>query len=97
MYLKDSALHYVKEDCGTADAEAQFFLHFFPVDGHDLPAHRRQYGFDNWDFPFAWRGGYFDGKCMTQAPLPGYPVAQIRTGQFVRGEGQLWKVEIPLP
>ena len=97
VYLKDSALHYVKEDCGTADAEAQFFLHFFPVDGHDLPAHRRQYGFDNWDFPFAWRGGYFDGKCMTQAPLPGYPVAQIRTGQFVRGEGQLWKVEIPLP
>ena len=97
VYLKDGALHYVKEDCGPADAEAQFFLHFFPVDGHDLPAHRRRYGFDNRDFPFAWRGGFFDGKCMTQAPLPGYPVARVRTGQFVRGEGQLWKLEIPLP
>ena len=97
VYLKDDALHYVKEDCGPADAEAQFFLHFFPVDGHDLPVRRRQYGFDNRDFPFAWRGGHFDGKCMTLAPLPGYPVAQVRTGQFVPGEGQLWKAEIPLP
>ena len=97
VYLKDGALHYVKENCGPDDAEAWFFLHFFPVDGHDLPARRRQYGFDNRDFPFAWRGGHFDGKCMTQAPLPSYPVARIRTGQFVYGEGQLWEAEIPLP
>ena len=97
VYLKDGALHYVKEDCGPADAKARFFLHFFPADEADLPVPRRKYRFDNRDFPFAWRGGYFDGKCMTQAPLPGYPVARIRTGQFVRGEGQLWKVEIPLP
>ena len=97
VHLKDGALHYVKENCGPADAEAWFFLHFFPVDGHDLPARRRQYGFDNRDFPFAWRGGHFDGKCMTQAPLPGYPVALIRTGQFVYGEGQLWEAEIQLP
>ena len=97
IHLGDDALYYVKEDCGPADAEAHFFLHFFPVDGHDLPAHRRQYGFDNRDFPFAWHGVYFDGKCMTQAPMPGYPVARVHTGQFVRGEGQLWKLEIPLP
>ena len=97
VYLKDGALHYVKEDCNPADAEARFFLHIFPADAKDLPLHRRKYWFDNLDFPFAWRGGYFDGKCMTQEPLPGYPVARIRTGQFVRGEGQLWKAEIPLP
>ena len=97
VYLKDGALHYVKEDCRPADAEARFFLHFFPVDAADLPVRRRPYWFDNRDFPFAWRGGHFDGKCMTQAPLPGYPVARVRTGQFVRGAGQLWKAEIPLP
>ena len=97
VYLKDGALHYVKEDCGPADAKARFFLHIFPADAKDLPLHRRKYWFENLDFSFAWRGGYFDGKCMTQEPLPGYPVARIRTGQFVRGEGQLWKAEVPLP
>ena len=97
VYLEDGALHYVKEDCNLADAEARFFLHLFPAQAKDLPLHRRNNPFDNRDFEFGWRGAHFDGKCMTQAPLPGYPVARIRTGQFVRGEGQLWKLEIPLP
>ena len=93
----DDALYYVKEDCGPADAEARFFLHFFPADAKDLPLHRRKYGFDNRDFDFGWRGAHFDGKCMTKEPLPGYPITRIRTGQYVSGEGQLWKAEIPLP
>ena len=97
VYLEDDALHYVKEDCNLADAEARFFLHLFPAQAKDLPLHRRKNQFDNRDFDFGWRGAHFDGKCMTQAPLPGYPIARIRTGQFVRGEGQLWKAEIPLP
>ena len=97
VYLKGGALHYVKEDCGPADAEARFFLHIFPADAKDLPPHRRNYWFDNRDFNFVWRGAHFDGKCMTQSPLPSYPIARIRTGQFVRGEGQLWKAEVPLP
>ena len=97
VYLEDGALHYVKEDCNLADAEARFFLHLFPAQAKDLPLHRRKNQFDNRDFEFGWRGAHFDGKCMTQEPLPGYPVARIRTGQFVRGEGQLWKAEIPLP
>ena len=97
VYLEDGALHYVKEDCNLEDAEARFFLHLFPVEAKDLPLHRRKHHFDNRDFDFGWRGAHFDGKCMTQAPLPGYPIARIRTGQFVSGEGQLWKVEVPLP
>ena len=97
VYLKGGTLHYVKEDCGPADAEARFFLHIFPADKKDLPLHRRKHWFNNHDFDFGWRGAHFDGKCMTQAPLPGYPIARIRTGQFVRGEGQLWKAEVPLP
>ena len=97
IHLGDHALYYVREGCGPADAEARFFLHFFPEDEADLPMHRRKYGFDNRDFDFDWRGAHFDGKCMTQEPLPGYPVARVRTGQYVRGEGQLWKAEISLP
>ena len=93
----DDALYYVKEDCVPADAEARFFLHFFPADAKDLPLHRHKYGFDNRDFDFGWRGAHFDGKCMTKEPLPGYPIARVRTGQYLSGEGQLWKVEIPLP
>ena len=46
---------------------------FSPVDMDDLPPHRRRYGFDNRDFSFTWRGGFFDGKCLTQEPLPGLP------------------------
>ena len=97
IHLGDDALYYVKEDCGPEDTKARFFLHAFPTDEAVLPAYRRQYGFENRDFPFAWHGVYFDGKCMTQAALPDYPVARIRTGQFMGGEGQLWKLEIPLP
>ena len=96
VYLKDGALHYVKENCGPADTGARFFLHFFPMDAKDLPLRRRQYGFDNRDFPFAWRGGFFDGKCMTKALLPSYPIARVRTGQFISGSGQLWKAEFPV-
>ena len=89
----NGALFYIREHCRPADAEARFFLHIFPIDLRDLPAHRRAHGFDNRNFFFAWRGGYFDGKCMTQAPLPEYPIARIQTGQFRPGEGQLWKLE----
>ena len=93
VHLGDGALFYVREHCHPADAEARFFLHLFPVDLRDLPALRRKHGFDNRNFFFAWRGGHFDGKCMTQAPLPEYPIARIQTGQFRPGEGQIWKLE----
>ena len=93
IHLGDDALYYVKEDCDQTDTEARFFLHTFPVEAEDLPLHRRKYWFDNRDFDFGWRGGYFDGKCMTKEPLPDYPIARIRTGQFIRGAGQLWKAE----
>ena len=96
VYLWNDALHYVKEQCETAAAGARFFLHVFPISLDDLPQYRRPYKFDNRDFAFGWRGGHFDGKCMTQAPLPDYPIARIRTGQFVRGEGQLWKAVVPI-
>ena len=95
IYLWNGALYYVQEQCGTA-APARFFLHVFPSAPDDLPTYRRPYNFDNLDFSFGWRGGRFDGRCMTQVPLPGYPIARIRTGQFVRGEGQLWKAVVPI-
>ena len=97
LYFQGNALHYVKESCEPADLAPRFFLHIIPAQFEDLPLRRRKHGFENRDFPFSWRGGFFDGKCMTQAPLPSYPIARIRTGQFVRGEGQVWKLELVRP
>ena len=94
IYISDRVLYYVKENCAPADAEREFILHLFPVDADDLPAARREYGFDNRDFYFAWRGGFFDGNCITQVSLPDYPIARIRTGQHISGGGTLWQAEI---
>ena len=98
VYLHDGALYYVKENCRPEDAAPRVFLHLFPVNDADLPAYRREYGFDNRDFEFSWRGGFFDGHCITQEPLPDYPIARIRTGQWRPAEGrQLWRAEIIPP
>ena len=49
-YLIGSELIYFKEPCDLADTEDRFFLHLIPTNMDDLPAMRRQHGFDNLDF-----------------------------------------------
>ena len=94
VYISDGVLYYVKENCALADTDGVFFLHLFPADEGDLPDYRGRYGFDNRDFIFALRGGFFDGNCITQVSLPDYSIARIRTGQYVPGGGTLWQTEI---
>ena len=94
LYWQDKRLVYVRETCAAADTAAGFFLHILPEDTDALPQERRQYGFANRDFAFAWWGGPFDGKCMAVVPLPDYPIKAIHTGQFRPGPGQLWAVEL---
>ena len=99
VYLSEDTLTYVKEPCASADTEATFFLHLYPVDANDLPDHRKQYGFDNLDFDFDERGVIFDGRCMAGIPLPEYAIARIETGQYVRvlgGSKRFWEAEISL-
>ena len=91
VYIRENTLVYAKEPCARADTEAMFFLHLYPGDVNDLPDHRGQYGFDNLDFDFDGRGLMFDDKCLAEAPLPGYGISEIGTGQYVPGEGQVWK------
>ena len=95
VYIHDGALYYIRENCRPEDAAPRFYLHLFPVNGADLPADRREYGFNNRGFDFGWRGGFFDGRCITQEPLPDYPVARIRTGQHSPGDGPLWRADFP--
>jgi len=97
LYAADGALIYVKEQCGQSDITHRFFLHIVPGQAADLPGVRRQYGFENAGFDFFARGALFDGKCAARVPLPDYPIASIRTGQFIKGEGELWSAEIEFP
>ena len=93
LHLLDGDLVYVKEPCEQADTEARFFLHVVPERAGDLPEARREFGFDNLDFRFFLNGAWFDGKCAARVPLPDYPIASVRTGQFVSGAGEVWSVE----
>ena len=96
VYLIENRLIYVKEQCGEGDANAKFFLHLDPVDVNDLPGHRRQYGYDNRDSDFYRHGLITTGICLAEVPLPEYGIAEIRTGQYIPGEGRTWEGEIRL-
>ncbi len=93
VYRRGNQLVYARDACQQGDLAAKFFLHVYPADESDLPEPRRRYGFDNWDFDFALGGTQIDGACLTVADLPSYPIAFIRTGQYVDGEGRLWEAE----
>lgn len=97
IHLSGKALVYLRDDCGPADTQDAFFLHIVPVDENNLPYERRRYGFDNLGFSFDAHGAHFDGKCLTTAILPDYPIARVRTGQFVRGGSKVWEEEFRLP
>ena len=93
LYGVNGALVYVKDPCAPSDLDARFFLHVVPEHVSDLPGGRRETGFDNRDFNFSLNGAWFDGKCAARISLPEYPIASMRTGQFVPGEGEIWGVE----
>ena len=100
IYLRENVLTYLKSPCSAADVQAPFFLHVVPEDVEDLPADRRQYGFDNLDFQYdaseRRAALVLGGMCIEERQLPDYPIAGIETGQFTPGEGQIWKAEFPV-
>ena len=89
VYVAADAVTFAKAPCTEADTAPKFLLHV-------LPAHRRG-GFDNRDFHFAWQGAHFEGRCLARAPLPAYPIARLRVGQFRSGAEPLWQAEIRGP
>ena len=87
-------LEYAKDRCGPEHTAAPFFLHITPASAANLPEHRREHGFANRDFRFQQDGGFaLDGQCSIYRPLPDYPIAHIRTGQF-NAAGEIWSVEL---
>ena len=97
IYLRENTVIYLKSPCSAADVQAEFFLHVVPRDLADLPADRRQHGFGNVHFRY---GEYdaldFGGGCIMEQPLPGYPIARIRTGQFILEANRIWMAEFPV-
>ena len=94
VYVADNRLMYAKSSCNSNDRDLSFFLHVIPADANQLPAGREESGFDNLDFELMQRGGMHDGDCFASVDLPEYDIASIRTGQFVRGEGNVWEARI---
>ena len=94
VWQGDGALTYIREDCAAGDTAAAFFLHLTPVAVADLPASRREHGFDNRDFEFGAAGGVQSaGRCLVSVPLPDYAIDRIHTGQYTPDAGRLWAVE----
>ena len=92
VYLDGEYLLYVNDRCDGSKAD--FFLHVVPHDVADLPAYYRQHGFQNLDFFFPLLPQVrITHGCATRRklPVPSYPIAAIRTGQFVRSGGNEYK------
>ena len=97
IYLRENAVIYGKSPCSVADVQAEFFLHVVPEDLEDLPADRRQHGFGGGHFRYGEYAALdFGGRCIMAQPLPDYPVARIRTGQFNPAGDLIWMAEFPV-
>ena len=82
----------MREACSREDADPRFFVHAYAADPGDLPADRREAGFEALDFWFADRGVRYGGDCMARIALPGYALRSVRTGQY-DASGHLWDAE----
>lgn len=93
VYLTKNTLTYLRSSCTPIDTDETFFLHLVPVNMNDLPAFRKQYGFDSLDFEFDDRGIILGGRCIARIRLPSYPILSIRTGQYIIDQGRIWDEE----
>ena len=95
VYRDGAQIIYAKAGCTAADREAWFFLHLTPANPGDLPGDRREYGYDNLDFQFDWRGLEVGDECIAVVPLPDYPITTIATGQYTDA-GRIWETDLPI-
>ena len=93
----DDALVYVKEPCDEAEiTDGYFMLRVVPEDSEDIPEPWRSFEYEDRSFLFPGHGALLGGRCVASAPLPDYPVAVIRTGQWRSGAGRLWESDAAL-
>ena len=77
---------------------SRFFVHVWPSDANDLPADRRQLGFEALvDFRHTLWGWRKDGKCYAVCRLPDYGIARVHTGRTIRrstNEGRGYRYDV---
>ena len=92
VYLSDGELVYVQEPYGPLETEHPFRVSVFPERADDLPEEWRGRGHQRFWFDFHQRGALLeDGTRVALFSLPDYPIAAIRTGQFIEGGEDLWE------
>ena len=73
----------------------RLFVHVWPADANDLPAARRQFGFDApVDFERDLLGWRKDNKCYAVCGLPDYRIARVRVGSVAEdgtSKGVIWE------
>ena len=90
VFVDGDRLIYHKPSCSAEEIDARVFLHVHPADIDNLPADRRESGFQNLDFSLWQNGGRVGDECFARVDLPEYEIASVRTGQFTQ-EGSVWE------
>ncbi len=96
IYLADGELVYINDSCDPLETEHGFELLAYPERREDLPEAWRRQGYEWLRIDFHRSGAFVDGGCVAFSPLPDYPIAAIRTGQFAEGGGELWRAGFAL-
>ena len=98
----DRRLTYVRRGCAATDVRPPFFLHVTPEDSANRTYANGVFDppvfvdFHNLDFGFAGSGVRHGDVCIATHALPGYAIAEVRTGQWAP-EGEIWSTRFTLP
>ena len=92
VYLANGELAYVQEQCDPLETEHPFRVSVFSERADDSPERRRGWDREIHEFEFHQRGALLkEGACAALFPLPDYPIAAIRTAQYIEGGDDLWE------
>ena len=89
IYWDGATLTYSHRDAGVchlppdAVGAPVFFAHIFPAESPATGG--GAWSFASLEFPLSESGRVSNGRCEVRAPLPDYPIAFIRAGQYFAG------------
>lgn len=102
VYIDGSRIIYIRESCSME--EKTFNLHIIPTQISALSPERREYGFENLDFPFDGYSWTENGMCIGLRFLPSYDIEYLIVGQYGLNESShqatfetVWREQIYLP
>ena len=96
VYLEEDRLVLVKYGC-REDEPGRFFLYMIPANQDDLPPETRALGLDYSEFSRSMRFSGTErrpasgGTCIVRLPMPRYPVAGFRVGQWAQDGSVDWE------